>query len=375
MKFRYPPRRTAGFSLVELSVVLVIMGAMLGMVLSGLGSFSQNAAYTTARSKQVAVQESLLSYLRANGRLPCPDSGQPNSAPISTVNLPDGIENRLTEGDPTTGCRSASGIVPYVTLGVPRDAALDTWGNFFTYVVSNNLAPAAPLTPTPTRDWVISNNFRTGSLGDIEVLDDAGASTNAAAVLISHGVSGSGAYTTKGSQITGPNGAHEIANATGCPRAATQLLRCYKREFTENSAAAGGSFDDIVLIMTPNMLLDPLFAQSVRHPPASEFQRACTEIKDRLAAIGLANRSGTTPNITYNVSPAAAAAYPISNPYGGILPCNIAANVQIGSAVGFGNLCPPMESLGQNGIPGGNDDLTCTISADDLRVVFSRAGF
>jgi prepilin-type N-terminal cleavage/methylation domain-containing protein len=373
MRFNITSHKSAGFSLVELSVVLVIVGTLLGMVITGIVSFAKNAANSATRSKQVAIQEALLSYLRANGRLPCPDTGQPSSLGISTANLPDGVENRATEGDPTTGCRSPAGLVPYATLGMPRDAAIDPWGNFISYIVSNNNAPAAPLAATPTRDWAVKANFKSGSMGDIEVLDDLNTAAPAVAVLISHGIGGDGAFTTKGTQIAVPSGAHELINASGCQReGASGLLRCYKREFTENTLVAGGAFDDVVLLLTATMLLDPLFSQGIRFPPATEFAKQCDEIKGQLVASGYTNRTGSPGTYSYNLTPVAAKTFTMSNPYGADLSCTIplGASIVLSST---GPLCT-FTSLGID-LAQATDDLVCTIKKDDLVAVYSKTGF
>ncbi len=366
-------RRSAGFSLVELSVVIVIIGAIMGMVISSFSAFFKNTALSSTREKQVAIKDTLISYLRANKRLPCPDIGPPASTGISTTSLPDGLENRVTPDNATTNCQNNGvGVVPYATLGLPRESAIDAWGNYFTYVVSNDASPPSPLQPIPLRDWVKSATFRTGNLGDIEVLDDSASSLQATALLISYGLNALGAWTTKGSLIDSTGiGTNEGANAGGCPRNVTSgLKRCYKREFTDNSAATGGAFDDVVYVITPDLLLAPLYTQGVYYPPEADFLRQCSAIKDQIITSGMQKTSGSSPDIKYRPDvpvyledPYGATTYsPTVKPPGGIK-----ANTNPGTVFTY-------TSKGRDGISG-NDDLLCTITVGDLQAAFIKIGF
>ncbi len=76
------------------------------------------------------------------------------------------------------------GIVPYVTLGLPREAVQDGWGNFFSYRISN--------TAGANTDGTITANFNAGNTGLLTVNTRvAGAVTLVAsgvvAVVVSHG--------------------------------------------------------------------------------------------------------------------------------------------------------------------------------------------
>ena len=375
--------RHRGFSLVELSVVIVIIGMILGMVVSSFSAFVKNSAQAATREKQVAIKDTLISYLRANGRLPCPDIGPRMSTGISTTSKPDGIENRTgdtaTVTDTVTNCTStvatiAVGVVPYATLGLPRETVVDAWGNYFTYVVSNNQTPVpvALLLSNPPRDWVKSATFRTGNLGDIEVLDDFSSSLNAVALLISHGPNGAGAWTTKGSSIdsTGAGDNEANYNASGCPRfAASGLRRCYKREFTDNSSATGGAFDDVVYVVTPDVLLAPLYVQSAKDSPQADFRNQCSAIRDALVLAGLAARTISPVAYTVTYSPT------LTDPYSTTpLICSYSAAVQMSTPASTDPVCS-FVSKGPDGLSGTPDDLTCNITVGDLRSVFAKTGF
>lgn len=236
-----------GFSLVELAVVLVLIGIVMTMGLGVATSTLENSAFQETKSKQERIRTSLIGFLRTNGRLPCPD----NAAGVATG----------AEAIPcNTSASDGYGVLPWITLGLPREAAIDGWGNFFTYRVVNGV-------PNTTKNWT---SRATGSF-DINELRistnaltikelDAGGSTlatvssTAVVVLLSHGKNGFGAKTTKlGPRLpTTDAGAGELTNAT------VSTAEFILRPVTESASASYGPYDDLVSFMTPQDLFQPL---------------------------------------------------------------------------------------------------------------------
>lgn len=279
---RTAPRRDAesGFSLIELAVVVLIIGILLTMGLGAMNAVRENTALSATNSKQTAIKEALIGYLRRNSRLPCPDT-----EPLA-LTAPDGIENRATAGDPATACSSAFGILPYVTLGIPRDAAQDGWGNFFSYHVSN-------LTAVTNTNWTLSASFRTGNTGVITVNDrtsDLAAatpiSTTVVAVIVSHGPNGFGAYTIGGTRNA------LAAVATYDERDNTNAdTTYYRRSQTTDDASwtTRGAFDDIVMYLTADDLLNPLFKDGTLKPPAAKVSEDFLKFKYALVSYAMVN--------------------------------------------------------------------------------------
>lgn len=264
-----PPRSALaqpGFSLVELSIVLVIIGVILTMGISALNLTRENTAYSATSSRQTAIKDALTAYIRKNARLPCPDTD---------FTAPDGVENRATPGDPTTACSAAYGILPYTTLGLGRDAAVDGWGGFLSYHVAN--------TAGANTDWTITSSFRTGNTGILTVRDRVGGSlttiaSGVVAVVVSHGRNALGAYTIGGTRNTLPaGGTDERENTDGD----TNYVR---RTATTDDAASGGAFDDVVAYFTADDLLSPLYKEGTLKPPAALVQDIFNKVK--LAVIG-----------------------------------------------------------------------------------------
>lgn len=308
--------RQAGFTLVEIAVVLIIVGVLAGLGISAIGALRQTAGASNTVKKQETLKTALIAYLRNYRRLPCPDTD---------FTAPDGIENRTaTTGTPpvpdvTRACSQDSGVVPYVTLGLPREAAVDGYDNLFSYFVSNAAPPALPEPQGIFRDWTLrfvpgTGGFTPGNAGHIQVDGDGGQhltdvmrpETLAVVVIVSHGANGFGARTLKGTQnSTVDAGADEAANFGG-----SATVTFHQRTPTDNTAASGGAFDDVVLVLRPADLLSPLFAEGSMKPAAAQTHEQLNAIRDY--AVSSAAQACTAPTLTTLQS-----AFPASQFYDG----------------------------------------------------------
>lgn len=103
-----------GFTLVEIAVVLVIVGLLVGGLLIPLSvQWDQNRINITQQRLE-EIKKALLGFLVVNNRLPCPDLNE------------NGLES--------TTCNN-EGNIPWRVLGVGR---YDAWGNPFHYQVDVN---------------------------------------------------------------------------------------------------------------------------------------------------------------------------------------------------------------------------------------------
>ena len=118
--------RQAGFSLVELSIVILIMGLLLGGIALPLAQQRDNARLAEAEQQIDEVRDAIEGYLLANGALPCP------ATPASSG-----------QAAPNAGGRARQhGFVPATTLdlrGTRNDdnLLLDPWGSPLRYSVTN----------------------------------------------------------------------------------------------------------------------------------------------------------------------------------------------------------------------------------------------
>lgn len=120
----------SGFTLTELAIVLLIVGLLIGGMLMPLGAQDDLRRNAETRKTLDDIQEALLGFAAANGRLPCP-------ATATTK----GIEDPAGGGDcdVNVGTNSYGGFVPAATLGITRTNtdgyAVDAWGNPIRYAI------------------------------------------------------------------------------------------------------------------------------------------------------------------------------------------------------------------------------------------------
>lgn len=250
------PRSHAGFTLLEMAIVLFILGLLLAGLIGPVEVQleARDRARTQAYMQQ--VQEALYGYALTNRRLPCPDTdgdGLPNPVPPAS-----------------TGCNAAGGQLPWAELGVePGDA----WGNVLDYRVR------APNFTWPDQDHLCNGDaqgeFDLCTTGNIQLFtrgDDpatagvsegkfrfpAATDDNVAAVIVSHGRNGYGAIAVNGiarGAVPSEN-ADEAENADGN---ATFITRAYSRGEhacvdDDNEGSPLCEFDDLVMAVTRTIL-------------------------------------------------------------------------------------------------------------------------
>jgi len=180
-----PQRRrpSHGFSLIELAIVLVIIGLLLGGGLVALQSVTERERRQAQERQLREVREALYAFAMAGGRLPCPDSGgDPGS---------ENFDGTACEDIAADGI--AYGALPSATLGV---GSRDAWGHPLRYAVYAEYAedPADPdgaafdfASPAP----------------DLDIEDSAGASPvvladDVPAVVVSFASQGGQVWTSGG---------------------------------------------------------------------------------------------------------------------------------------------------------------------------------
>lgn len=235
-------RLTAGFTLAEMAIVVLLISIAMTMGLKMVTAKLENAAYSETKAKQEQIKIALISYLRTNKKLPCPD----NKAGVA-----DGLEVSPCTADAAAGY----GVVPWQALGISRDTAQDGWGNYFTYKVANGVAMKNWTSTTLTTPFDI--NELTTPTDALTIQESNGGTTKAVVVVLSHGKNGFGAKTVRvaARMPTAGAGADELTNATNTT---TTFVR---RPFTEDPGATGGAYDDLVAYVAPQELLQPLVSE------------------------------------------------------------------------------------------------------------------
>lgn len=209
-----PARRQRGFTLLELSIALLIIALVTGMGFSASLGVLSSAKLSATYKKMAQIDNALMAYRLAQARLPCPAdlTINPGTANFGVEGATPGTctggspsANHSAAGITNSFATAAEGAVPVVTLGLPNDDMVDGWGNRFRYAVDVSMTAYGAFANTPAG---CTN-------GAITVNDTNGGVRTTAAIyaLISHGANGHGAYSQSGGIVNaGSNSADELTN-------------------------------------------------------------------------------------------------------------------------------------------------------------------
>lgn len=116
-----------GFTLVEMAVVLLIVGLLLGGLIMPLMARMDTQRYETTEASLDDIREALIGYALVNDALPCPATSTSNGTAAAAGG----------------GCAAQHGFVPAVTLGLTGaqnndQLLLDAYANPIRYSVSNS---------------------------------------------------------------------------------------------------------------------------------------------------------------------------------------------------------------------------------------------
>lgn len=238
-----------GFSLLELSIVLTILAIVVaGGLTLGTAKVQQQEIIGTYQELE-DIQKTLKVFLAENGRLPCPAS----------ITL---ARNSALFGREATDCADATppaglvrveypaasgeyvriGAVPFYSLEMPDRYLDDAWQGRYLYAVEE--AAITALTSSDT--------------GNIQVVDDAGASITdeAVVVLISAGKSHRGAYSAKMGTL------FSACDATNKDKENCDADGIFTDAVYNDGSTAANFFDDIVLWNTRMTLFETVSTTS-----------------------------------------------------------------------------------------------------------------
>lgn len=122
---RHAPR-AQGFSLVEMAMVLLVVGVLAALFLPATNTMMDNNRRKETRTKLEALESAITRFVMTTGRLPCPADGA-----LDVTHVDFGVEI----GVPATGVCNVldRGVVPWRTLGLGVNDAVDAWGTLVTY--------------------------------------------------------------------------------------------------------------------------------------------------------------------------------------------------------------------------------------------------
>lgn len=210
--------KQVGFSLIEMAIVLVIVGLLLGGSLVPLSAQMERSRRSETSQILKNTIDAIYGYAFDNGRFPCPDD---------PLNSGDGVEDRTG-----VDCSVLSGNLPWVTLGSTRT---DAWGQNIIYRMTNNFADTTDGTGCGTPTAGVS--FELCSAGDIQILDGSPGgnpvAVNIPAVIISRGKNWAISTSTDEAENTDADGIF------------------VSKQYTNT---AGSEFDDLIVWIAPTIL-------------------------------------------------------------------------------------------------------------------------
>ncbi len=190
-------RRLAAFSLIEISIALIIMGLFASLTIPLITAQHRLNQQRTTHNHQEQILAALAAYVLQHHHLPAPAASSQGKA--------------INNCEKHTQC---VGFVPFTTLGISEKTAKDGYGNWFTFAVHPELTQARSQTVNKgeyfcniSAHLIRIRNIHTNQSIKEEKKDPL------AIVLISHGKTGGGALTESGSRL--PAHGPETKNSQG----------------------------------------------------------------------------------------------------------------------------------------------------------------
>ncbi len=178
-----------GFTLIEMSIVVVIIGLLLSGSLLAVSPVIQGSKVSDTNARLDRLEQALTVYVIQNGCLPCPadralasSSANAGWANNGTVYYGPTHTTNTRACSLTAVCGAFVGVLPWNALGIAESDITDAWGNRISYAVT------AALTTTPSSSMVRTPPS-TYPVGTQAIVNTSGTSqaTNAAYVILSYG--------------------------------------------------------------------------------------------------------------------------------------------------------------------------------------------
>ena len=203
-------RSNKGFTLIEMSIVIIILGIALASMFSMYNIYEKDRQYKETVSHQASIESAISNFLAVYGRYPCPSPYNAQRGDLDYGHEGDCTDNTVAVGTCNNGqCiyqstpartalafsgvpeRVREGVLPFKTLNLDEEDIIDGYGNPFSYIVTERLA---------------TDGGFSAKGGAIEIVNESGRSSlsdegSAHFVIISHGEDGNGAFTTAGGRI------------------------------------------------------------------------------------------------------------------------------------------------------------------------------
>lgn len=216
-----------GFTLIELSIALAIIGFLLAGFAAGLKVYYTEKKFVETQDNLKTVQAALSDFVEINGFLPCPTTRTiargtaiPGAAPLAdgsprleghatdcTVAVVGGVTEIPGLPDPVSGINLPVrvGAIPYRHLGIPQESTMDAFGNRLTYAVTRRQTDDTTFDPNAPGIQIFRKDHRANT----------DAAQNAMFFVFSHGEDSEGAFSDAG-----------VASANACGTDAQSSENC-----------------------------------------------------------------------------------------------------------------------------------------------------
>lgn len=254
-------RRLSGFTLIEMAVVLMIIGLLLGGLIPTLSAQIDAQRSNNTQKQLNEIMEAVTGFAVINGRLPCPASSTSNGQESFCTNATGPCGTPLTTYQTHGRCTNQyDGLVPAAALGLmPVDNQgfiLDSWNNRIHYAVTSYWDATNSIYSFTTTNGMSTTGLSTISPNLFVCSTATGISGSACASgasLTSNGVPAV-IYSTSINGGYGGTATDEAANPN--PNISSSNDQTFVSHTPTPSTAANGEFDDIVIWLSPNVLVN-----------------------------------------------------------------------------------------------------------------------
>lgn len=242
----------SGFSLLELSISILIIGIMIASVLPAITQDLHKDKIRHLSEDQERMTRALKAFVKQHGRLPCPAQAGVTSS-IATFTDEAANPGSCIGGTPAatpSGVNAVKGLLPAAALGLSKQDAFDPWNRAYTYMVDVRMTEELAIYTYRVEDpsiGIIAKQRRDLVANSTSVEVD-----RAIVALISHGPNGHGAYLPSGQRLVGHvSNLDELencdCNALGVATGANSVL-------TEGVSDGGGinpagNYDDAIVTL------------------------------------------------------------------------------------------------------------------------------
>lgn len=363
--------KTKGFTLIELSIALVIVGLLLGTFLSVYSVQLQSSRLTATKQKQQLIKQALINFIAVNNRLPCPAVATLSNPTIlgGSINYGKEAANPGTCTDTITSGEVVTGVVPWVTLGLALENVEDGYYSMLTYQVVRAATNRTSKTISGL-SGIINTHYATPVTATNAANSCVVVGTNnpcaAVVVILSHGSDGLGAYNSTGLRNELPTGDDQLEN--------TDNDNVFIAK--DSSIDDVNSFDDILLPLTASELLAPLIQSGTISTYPSLILKDVDYYRQGVAVYGINNRHPVFGYRTKNTAPDIVATSYL-DPWGNAY-MYTALNNYVGLSTPTTEAVFSLESAGPDGVlgaPNDADNIKHVVYAAALRNDYTAAGW